>query len=138
MLNMKKPLFISNFLIVKIINTSSAPAAIGPYSQAISANGLIFTSGQIALTPDGDFLDGTIEEQTQQVLENLREVLKAAESDFSKVVKTTIFLTNMDDFAKVNDIYAEFFGESKPARATVAVASLPKNAKIEIEAIASQ
>jgi 2-iminobutanoate/2-iminopropanoate deaminase len=121
---------------MKTITTSLAPQAIGPYSQAIVTNSFVFCSGQIALTPDGKFLDGTVEEQTRQVLENLGNVLKAANSDFSKVTKTTIFLTSMEDFAAVNEIYSEFFGESKPARATVAVANLPKNAKVEIEAIA--
>lgn len=122
---------------MKIIQTANAAPAIGPYSQAVVAGNLIFTSGQIALTPAGGFLDGTIEEQTRQALRNLEAVLQAANSDFSKVVKTTIFLAEMDDFAKVNAIYAEFFGDAKPARSTVAVAKLPKNAKIEIEAIAS-
>ena len=121
---------------MKIIQTVNAAPAIGPYSQAIVAGDLVFTSGQIALTPAGEFLDGTIEEQTRQALKNLGAVLKAANSDFSKVVKTTIFLAEMDDFARVNAIYAEFFGDAKPARSTVAVAQLPKNAKIEIEAIA--
>ncbi|MCF7836883.1 RidA family protein [Candidatus Gracilibacteria bacterium] len=121
---------------MKTIQTDQAPSAIGPYSQAVIAGELIFCSGQIALTPNGDFLNGTVEEQTRQVLENLGNVLKAANSDFSKVVKTTIFLTSMEDFAAVNEIYTEFFGKSKPARATVAVANLPKNAKVEIEAIA--
>jgi len=121
---------------MKIISTKSAPTAIGQYSQAVIANGFIFTSGQIALTPAGKFLDETIEVQTRQVLKNLREVLRTVSSDFSKIVKTTIFLTEMDDFAKVNDVYAEFFRESKPARSTIAVAKLPKNAKIEIEVIA--
>ncbi|MFH0834109.1 MAG: RidA family protein [Patescibacteria group bacterium] len=121
---------------MQIISTQNAPQAIGPYSQAIIAAGLIFTSGQIALTPAGEFLNGTIEEQTRQALENLGAVLKAANSDLSKVVKTTIFLAKIEDFAKVNEIYAEFFGGNKPARSTIAVAALPKNAKVEIEAIA--
>ncbi len=121
---------------MKIIQTANSAPAIGPYSQAIVAGNLIFTSGQIALTPAGEFLDGTIEEQARQALKNLGAVLQAANSDFSKVVKTTIFLAEMDDFAKVNAIYAEFFGDAKPARSTVAAAKLPKNAKIEIEAIA--
>lgn len=121
---------------MKIIKTANAAPAIGPYSQAIVTGNLVFTSGQIALTPAGEFLDGTIEEQARRALENLGEVLKAANSDFPKVVKTTIFLAEMDDFAKVNEIYAEFFGTAKPARSTVAVAKLPKNAKVEIEAIA--
>jgi len=121
---------------MKITNTPTAPTAIGPYSQAITTNGFIFCSGQIALTPEGEFRDESIEIQTRQVLENLREVLTASNSDFSKVIKTTIFLKEMDDFEKVNKIYAEFFGTSKPARSTIAVANLPKNAKIEIEAVA--
>ncbi|MCF7846058.1 MAG: RidA family protein [Candidatus Peribacteraceae bacterium] len=121
---------------MQIVTTKAAPEAIGPYSQAIVSDGFVFTSGQIALKPDGEFLDGTIEEQARQALGNLREVLNAAGSDFSKVLKTTIFLASIDDFAKVNEIYAEFFGAAKPARSTVAVSALPKNAKVEIEAIA--
>jgi len=121
---------------VKTIQTPLAPAAIGPYSQAITTGNLIFCSGQIALTPAGVFLEGTAAEQTKQVLENLREVLKAANVDFSKVVKTTIYLKSMEDFAAVNEVYAEFFGEWKPARATIEVSNLPKNALVEIEAVA--
>ncbi|MFH1546483.1 MAG: RidA family protein [Patescibacteria group bacterium] len=121
---------------MKTINTPLAPAAIGPYSQAIATGNLIFCSGQIALTPAGEFLEGTVAEQTKQVLENLQNVLKAANSDLSKVVKTTIYLKSMEDFAAVNEVYAEFFGEWKPARATIEVSNLPKNAKVEIEAIA--
>ncbi len=122
---------------MKTIQTDKTPAAIGPYSQAVITNGLIFCSGQIALTPNGKFLDKDVETQTRQVLENLKNVIEAAGSAINKVVKTTIFLKSMDDFAVVNEIYAEFFGEHKPARATVAVANLPKNAKVEIEAIAT-
>ena len=121
---------------MKTIQTNKTPAAIGPYSQAVITNGLIFCSGQIALTPNGEFLDEDVETQTKQVLENLKNVIEAAGSAINKVVKTTIFLKSMDDFAVVNEIYAEFFDEHKPARATVAVANLPKNAKVEIEAIA--
>ncbi|MFH0776612.1 MAG: RidA family protein [Patescibacteria group bacterium] len=121
---------------MQIISTSNAPAAIGPYSQAIKNNGLVFCSGQIALTKDGDFRNESVEIQARQALENLGEVLKAANSDFAKVVKTTIFLADINDFAKVNEIYAEFFGANKPARSTIAVAALPKKAKVEIEAIA--
>jgi 2-iminobutanoate/2-iminopropanoate deaminase len=121
---------------MKIIQTDKTPAAIGPYSQAIEANGFIFCSGQIALTPNVKFLDEDVETQTRQVLENLKNVIEAAGSAINKVVKTTIFLKSMDDFAAVNEIYAEFFGEHKPVRATIAVANLPKNAKVEIEAIA--
>lgn len=119
------------------IQTDKAPQAIGPYSQAIIADNFVFCSGQIALKLDGEFLDGTAAEQTKQVLENLKNVLATANSGIEKVVKTTIFLTDIADFAEVNDVYAEAFGEVKPARATVAVKELPKNAKVEIEAIAT-
>lgn len=123
---------------MNVISTPNAPCAIGPYSQAIVANGMVFTSGQIALRPDGTFLEGDITAQTTQVLENLQAVLTEAKSGLSYVVKTTIFLANMDDFASVNAVYGSFFGEHKPARSTVAVKTLPKNALVEIEAIALQ
>ena len=123
---------------MNVISTTNAPCAIGPYSQAIVANGMVFTSGQIALRPDGTFLEGDIEAQTTQVLENLQAVLTEAKSSLNRVVKTTIFLANMDDFASVNAVYGSFFGEHKPARSTVAVKTLPKNALVEIEAIALQ
>ncbi len=116
--------------------TEKAPSAIGPYSQAIDLGNMVFTSGQIALKPDGSLVDGGVEAQTRQVLTNLGEVLKEAGSSLSKVVKTTIFLANMDDFAEVNRVYAEYFGDHKPARSTVAVKTLPLNVVIEIEAIA--
>lgn len=118
-----------------VITTQNAPQAIGPYSQAIEAKDVIYTSGQIGLTPQGVLVEG-IEAQTRQVLNNLSEVLKTGGSSLQKVVKTTIFLSNMDDFALVNAIYAEFFGEHKPARSTVAVKALPKGALVEIECIA--
>ena len=118
------------------IATNNAPSAIGPYSQAISLNDMIFTSGQIGLTPEGLLVEGGVEAQTRQVLTNLKEVLKEAGSSLSKVVKTTIFLVNIEDFAEVNKIYAEFFGSHKPARSTIAVKTLPLNVSIEIEAIA--
>ena len=118
-----------------IIATQNAPQAIGPYSQAIKANGVIYTSGQIGLNPQGSLTEG-IEAQTRQVLTNLSEVLKTGNSSLDKVVKTTIFLSNMEDFGIVNTIYAEFFGEHKPARSTVAVKTLPKGALVEIECIA--
>ena len=123
---------------MEIVSTSAAPAAIGPYAQAIKIGDLIFTSGQIALKPDGDesLLWQDVEAQTEQVLKNLRGVLQAAGADLTHVVKTTIFLVNMDDFGKVNAIYERFFGTHKPARSTVAVKSLPKNALVEIDAIA--
>jgi 2-iminobutanoate/2-iminopropanoate deaminase len=121
---------------MKIVSTKSAPEAIGPYSQAIIANGFIFTSGQIALTSDGKFLDEDIKIQTEQVLKNLSEILKSGGSSLDKVVKTTIFLADINDFTVVNEIYAKAFGSHKPARSTVGVKSLPKNAKVEIEAVA--
>lgn len=120
---------------LKIVSTNQAPQAIGPYSQAICVNGMVYTSGQIGLTPSGEMVQG-IEAQTRRVLENLKAILKNAGSGFDKVVKTTIFLSDMDNFGIVNGIYAEFFGEHKPARSTVAVKSLPKEALVEIECIA--
>ena len=118
------------------ISTLTAPQAIGPYSQAIKVNGMIFTSGQIALRADGSFNDGDIAEQTTQVFNNLSEVLKAAESGLEKVVKTTVFLSDMDNFAPMNEVYAKYFADHKPSRSTVAVKTLPKNALVEIECIA--
>jgi len=124
---------------MEYIKTDKAPAAIGPYSQAVKFNDLIFTSGQIALTADGkeDILKKGIEEQSIQVLTNLKNVLESSGSSLQKVIKTTIFLANMEDFSTVNKIYEEFFKDHKPARSTVAVKTLPKNALIEIEAIAT-
>jgi len=119
-----------------IVQTPNAPAAIGPYSQAMIANGMVFTSGQIALTPEGVMLDGDVKVQCAQVLANLKAVLQAAGSSLDKVVKTTIFLDNMDDFGAVNELYAQAFGSHKPARSTVAVKTLPKNALVEIDAVA--
>lgn len=118
------------------VSTQNAPAAIGPYSQAVIANGMVFTSGQIALKPDGSFLDGSVIEQAEQVLQNLSAVLTAANSGFDKVIKTTVFLEDMNDFAALNEVYAKYFGDAKPARSTVAVKTLPKNAKVEIECVA--
>ena len=120
------------------IATNKAPAAIGPYSQAISLDNLIFTSGQIGLSHEGVLVEGGVIEQTKQVLTNLSEVLKEAGSSLSNVVKTTVFLADMRDFAEVNKIYADFFGDHKPARSTVAVKSLPLNVSVEIEAIATK
>ena len=121
---------------MQYIQTDKAPAAIGPYSQAVKVNGMVYTSGQIALTPAGEMLTGDVSVQTKQVLVNLTAVLEAAGSGLDKVIKTTIFLDSMDDFATVNEIYAEAFGDHKPARSTVAVKTLPKNALVEIDAIA--
>ncbi len=121
---------------MKFTQTNKAPSAIGPYSQAVVANGMVFTSGQIALTPDGVMLEDDIRVQTKQVLTNLGEVLQASGASLDSVIKTTIFLASMDDFGVVNEIYAEAFGSHKPARSTVAVKTLPKNALVEIDAIA--
>ena len=118
------------------VQTNKAPQAIGPYSQAVIHGGLVYTSGQIALTPEGEMLGDDLEKQTHQVLKNLTEVLKEANSGLDQVIKTTIFLADMDSFVAVNEIYASYFGEHKPARATVAVKTLPKNALVEIDAIA--
>lgn len=121
---------------LKYITTDKAPAAIGPYSQAVVANGMVFVSGQIPIDPaTKEVLQGNIEQQTTLVLKNLRAVLQAAGSDFDKVMKTTIFLKDMNDFATVNKIYGEHFGASRPARATVQVARLPRDVAVEIEAI---
>jgi 2-iminobutanoate/2-iminopropanoate deaminase len=122
---------------MKPISTKEAPAAIGPYSQAILMSGMVFLSGQIPLDPKtGEMVSGDVTAQTERVIENLRAVLAAAECTFANVVKTTIFLTNMDDFQAVNAVYAKAFGDHRPARATVAVAALPRGARVEIEAIA--
>jgi len=117
------------------IHTTNAPEAIGPYSQAIKVGNMIFTSGQIALTPDGKFLDEDVKTQTKQVCENLKAVLKEAGAELKDVVKTTIFLADINDFSAVNEVYGEYFSH-KPARSTVAVKDLPKGAKVEIECIA--
>lgn len=121
---------------MQIVATNNAPQAIGPYSQAMKHGGMIFTSGQIALRADGTFLDGTIAEQTAQVLTNLSEVLKEGGSGLDKVLKTTVFLSDMENFTPMNEVYAKFFGDHKPARSTVAVRTLPKNALVEIECVA--
>ena len=119
------------------VSTAGAPKAIGPYSQAVRANGFLFTAGQVALDPDkGELVPGGIREQTTRALDNLRAILTAAGSDFSHVVKTTVFLVDMADFPAMNEIYARAFGEHRPARSTVAVAALPRGARVEIEVIA--
>jgi len=121
---------------MKFVQTNKAPSAIGPYSQAVVANGMVFTSGQIALTPEGVMLEPDVVIQTKQVLANLKAVLEEAGSSMNKVIKTTIFIASMDDFGVINEIYEEAFGSHKPARATVAVKTLPKNALVEIDAVA--
>jgi len=117
------------------IYTKNAPEAIGPYSQAVKVGNFIYTSGQIALTPAGDFLDEDVKIQTKQVCENLKAVLEASGAKLENVVKTTIFLDDINNFAQVNEIYGEYF-KHKPARSTVAVKELPKGAKVEIECVA--
>lgn len=121
---------------MEILESKNAPAAIGPYSQAIKANGLIYTSGQIPLTVDGEIVERDIKIQTRQVLENLKNLLEDSQSSMDKVIKVTIYLENMDDFAVVNVLYAEAFGDHKPVRSTVAVRTLPKNVLVEMDAIA--
>lgn len=119
------------------IQTENAPAAIGPYSQAIKAGGFVFCSGQVAIDPrTGQFVAGGVAEQTEQVLKNLSAVLEAAGSSLDQVVKTTVFLADMKEFSAMNEVYARFFSEPPPARATVAAAGLPRDARVEIEAVA--
>ena len=121
---------------MKVISTDSAPAAIGPYSQAIAADGLLFASGQIPLSPEtGAVVPGSIKEQAEQVMKNIEAVLKAAGSGFTQVVKTTCFLTNMDNFAAFNEVYSQYF-TGKPARSCVAVSALPRGVLVEVEVIA--
>lgn len=121
---------------MKLIETKEAPQAIGPYSQAVEANGFIYTSGQIALMPDGNMETRGVEYQTHQVMKNLFYVLETANAHFNDVIKTTIYLSDMNDFETVNGVYAHYFGTHKPARSTIAVKTLPKNALVEIECIA--
>ena len=121
-----------------IINTPKAPAPIGPYSQAVSVNGMLFISGQMAIIPEtGELEWGGIKKETAQVMKNIGAILTEAGIDFSHVVKTSIFVANMDDFAAVNEIYGENFGDNPPARETVAVRTLPKNVNVEISCIAA-
>ena len=122
---------------MELISTEKAPGAIGPYSQAVKTGNMVFCSGQIPIdVATGEFVSDDVAEQTRQVLKNLTAVLEAAGTSLNKVVKTTVFLADMNDFAAMNEIYAEFFSENKPARATVQAAGLPKNARVEIDCIA--
>ena len=121
----------------KQIQTTQAPSAIGPYSQAIRIGEFLYTSGQIALNPENmEMMNGAIEEETEWVLKNLEAILKADGMSLTHVIKTTVYLTDLGEFARVNQVYENFFGETKPARACVQVAALPKGAKVEIDAIA--
>ena len=119
-----------------VVKTNKAPAAIGPYSAGICAGNFVFTAGQIPLNPETGLMADTIEEQTRQSLSNVKAILEAAGTDIAHVIKTTVFLQNMGDFAAMNGVYAEFFIENCPARSAVEVARLPKNALVEIEAVA--
>lgn len=119
------------------VKTDRAPGAIGPYSQAIKAGGFVFASGQIPIDPEtGAFVPGGVAEQTEQVLKNLSAVLEAAGSSLAQVVKTTVFLADMSEFSAMNEVYGKFFTSAPPARATVAAAGLPRDARVEIEAVA--
>jgi len=121
----------------EIIATDQAPRAIGPYSQAVRAGNVIFASGQIPIDPStGEFVAGGVAEQTEQVMRNITAVLEAAGSGLNQIVKTTVFLADMNDFTAMNEVYARFFPETPPARATIQAARLPRDAKVEIEAIA--
>lgn len=120
-----------------VVATDRAPGAVGPYSQAVVIDGWLFCSGQVPLDPDtGELVSGTIAEETRRSMDNLTAVLEAAGADWSKVVKTTCFLTDMGDFVEFNEAYADYVGEEPPARATVAVAALPKGARVEVECVA--
>ena len=123
----------------KVISTTKAPAAIGPYSQAIEVNGFVYASGQIPIDPaTGQFVEGGIKEQTRQSLTNAQNILKEAGTDLSHVVKTTVYLSDIANFAPMNEVYAEFFTEPYPARSAVAVKDLPKGALVEIEVLAAK
>ena len=125
-------------MVKKIVSAENAPKAIGPYSQAVECNKFIFCSGQIALGPDGKIVEDGVKAQTRKALENLKAVLEAAGSSLEKVVKTTVFLKDMGDFPAMNEAYAEFFRKNPPARATIQAARLPRDALVEIDAIAEK
>lgn len=124
---------------MKALHSDNAPKAVGPYSQAIEANGFVFASGQLPIDPATNaFVEGGVKEQTRQSLTNAQSVLKAAGLDLSHVIKTTVFLSDMADFAAMNEVYAEFFNEPYPTRSAIAVKTLPKNALVEVECIAAR
>jgi len=124
---------------IQIVATDQAPAAIGPYSQATIAGNMVYSAGQIALDPrTGEVVAGDVAAQTEQVMTNLARVLQAAGTDLSKVVKTTVYLVDMEDFVPMNEVYGKHFGDHRPARATVAVAGLPKGVRVEIEVVATR
>ncbi|WP_368502898.1 RidA family protein [Alkalihalophilus sp. As8PL] len=121
---------------MKIVHTNNAPDAIGPYSQGIIVNNMFYSSGQIPLTAEGDLINGTVEEQTHQVFKNLQAVLAEADASLETVVKATVFIKDMNDFPRINEVYGEYFNTHKPARSCVEVARLPKDVLVEIEVIA--
>ena len=123
---------------MRTISTDKAPKAIGPYSQGIAASGLLFLSGQVPLDPGtGQLVQGTVQEEVTRVMDNLKAVLEAAGSGLPRVVRTTVYLTSLEDFAAMNEVYARYFGDHRPARSTVQVSALPRGARVEIDAIAS-
>ena len=123
---------------MRTISTDKAPKAIGPYSQGIAASGLLFLSGQVPLDPGtGQLVQGTVQEEVTRILDNLKAVLEAGGSGLQRVVRTTVYLTSLEDFASMNEVYARYFGDHRPARSTVQVSALPRGARVEIDAIAS-
>lgn len=123
---------------MRTISTDKAPKAIGPYSQGIAASGFLFLSGQVPLDPGtGQLVQGTVQEEVTRILDNLKAVLEAAGSGLHRVVRTTVYLTSLEDFAAMNEVYARYFGDHRPARSTVQVSALPRGARVEIDAIAS-
>ena len=123
---------------MNIINAKNAPEALGPYSHATEINGIVFTSGQIPLNTNGEIISEDVQAQTKQVLENLKVVLDAADSNLESVIKSTIYISDMNNFQKINEIYGQYFNEHQPARSCVEVARLPKDVKVEIELIAKE
>lgn len=121
----------------EVINSKKAPAAIGPYSQAVKVNGFLFISGQLPMDPETmEIVDGDIQQQTKQSIENIKAILEEAGLNLNNVIKTTVFIKDMEDFSKINEVYGSYFNENKPARACIEVARIPKDAGVEIEAIA--
>lgn len=121
---------------IEPIHTDGAPPAIGPYSQAVKSRGFLYTSGQIALDPQGNFVDGSFADQANRVFQNLKAILEAGGSSFSRVLKATVYLVDLGNFKELNDIYASYFGDHKPARTTVQVSALPKGSALEIDLVA--
>lgn len=123
---------------METINSNNVAPAIGPYSHAVEINGMVYTSGMIPLTPEGDLVSDDVTEQTIQVMENIKNVLKEVDLTYNNIVKTTIFIKNMDDFPKINDVYSTYFSDKLPSRSCVEVSRLPKDVQVEIEVIASK